>query len=66
VLAVASTSHTFKDVKTIDDLPRQLVDNIQEFFVNYPRQLGGKTYKILGSRGPQEANELIEQAHQNT
>ena len=65
VLAVASVSHTFKNVKTIDDLPTQLVDNIQEFFVNYPKVLGGKTYKILGAKGLREANELIAQAHRN-
>ncbi len=65
VLAVASTSHTFKNVQTIDDLPKQLVDNIQDFFVNYPKVLGGKTYKILGAKGPEEANLLIEQAHRN-
>jgi inorganic pyrophosphatase len=65
VLAVASTSDTFKDVQTIDDLPRQMLDHIKEFFVNYPRLLGGKTYKILGLKGPEEANKLIEQAHQN-
>lgn len=65
VLAVASSSHAFEDVKTIENLPRQLVENIQEFFVNYPRMLGGKTYKILGSKGPEDANKLIEQAHRN-
>ncbi len=49
LLAVASASHTFEDLQTIEELPKQLLDSIKEFFVNYPQLLGGKTYN--GPRG---------------
>ncbi len=62
LLAVASASDTFENFKTVDDLPPQMLKHMQEFFVTYPRLLGGKTYRILGSKGPEEAARLIEQA----
>ena len=65
LLAVASASHTFENLHTIDDLPQPLLDHMQEFFVTYPRLLGGKTYRLLGAKGPEEATRLIEQARNN-
>ncbi len=65
LLAVASASDTFENYKTVDDVPPQMLKHMQEFFVNYPRVLGGKTYRILGAKGPEEANSLIEQARKN-
>lgn len=65
LLAVACASHAFANVQTIEDLPKQLLDNIQEFFVTYPRVLGGKKYRIVGSKGPKEACKLIEKARQH-
>ncbi len=65
LLAVASASHTFEDLQTIQDLPKQLLHSIKEFFVNYPQLLGGKTYKVLAAKGPEEAQKLIEQARRN-
>ncbi len=65
LLAVASASHTFADINDTKELPQRLTDHMQEFFVNYPRLLGGKTYNILGCKGPTEAAALIEQARKN-
>lgn len=62
LLGVAEAAHAFADMKTIDDLPKQLLDHMSEFFVQYPQLLGGKTYKLLGPAGPEEANRLIEEA----
>ena len=65
LLAVASAGHTFESITSIDDLPRQMIEHMQEFFVTYPRVLGGKTYKPLGPAGREEALELIEDAREN-
>ena len=65
LLAVASASHTFEDLQTIEELPKHLLDSIREFFVNYPQLLGGKTYKVLAAKSPEEANKLIEQARKH-
>ena len=66
LLAVAQASQTFGNIQTIEDLPRQMVEHMEEFFVTYPRLLGGKVYKPLGPRGPEEAIRLVEEAIQNT
>ncbi len=65
LLGVAEASHDFANVHTLDDLPKNLLDHMGEFFVQYPLLLGGKTYELLGPAGPVEANRLIEQARQN-
>jgi len=62
VLAVATMSDTFENVQTFEDLPKQMVTSMQEFFVNYPRLLKGKVYKVLGVEGPEVAMRLIEEA----
>ena len=64
LLGVAEASHTFADVHTLDDLPKNLLDHMGEFFVQYPQLLGGKVYNLLGPAGPEEANRLIEEARQ--
>ena len=65
LLGVAEASHDFANVRTLDDLPKQLLDHMSEFFVQYPNLLGGKTYKLLGPAGPEEATRLIEEARQS-
>jgi len=65
VLAVASVSQQFENVKTIGDMPKQIVSHMEEFFANYPRLLSGKIYNVLGSKGPEEAARLIEGARKN-
>ena len=66
ILAAALASHAYKNIQTIDDLPKQLLDSIQDFFQNYPRLLGEKTYKVLACKGPLVAASLIEQAQKPT
>ncbi len=65
LLGVALASHDFADIQTLDDLPKNLLDHMSEFFVQYPQLLGGKVYKLLGPAGPEEATRLIEEARQN-
>lgn len=62
LLAIASGSLAFSDLQTAFDLPEKLLENMQDFFVNYPRLLGGKTYKVLATKGPDEAMELVRAA----
>ena len=64
LLAVADASHAFANIRTLDDLPKSLLDHMGEFFVQYPHLLAGKIYKLLGPAGPEEANRLIEEARQ--
>ena len=45
-------------MKHIQDLGREFVKELEEFFVNY-HQLSGKEYRILDARGPGEAKKGI-------
>ncbi len=65
LLAVASVSHLFADLNDAADLPRQLLENMQDFFATYPRVLSGKTYRLLGCKGPAVASALVDQARQH-
>ena len=62
LLAVATMSQTYEDVHSVDDLPSQLSKSLQEFFVNYPKVLSGKTYKLLGVHGLKDAEKLVDAA----
>ena len=61
LLAVAEANHTYAHVKRPKDLGSHFLKELEEFFVNYHR-LEGKEYKLLGCKGADEAERLIEQA----
>ena len=58
LLAVQCDSHFYSDITHVKALPKQLLKEIGEFFVNYHRLDGGK-FRILGTRGPGEARRHI-------
>lgn len=58
-LAVPKCSNIFEDVEKMDDLPGQITDQLEEFFVDY-NKLEGKKFKALSKMGPKEAQKLIE------
>jgi inorganic pyrophosphatase len=62
LLAVALASHSFENMRTLADVPKSMLDHMQEFFVAYPRLLSGKTYKVVGVKGPIVGRRLIEEA----
>ena len=61
LIAVASNSKIHEDVKSINDLNKTLVDQIEHFFVSY-NQAKGKQFKPLGRFGARKAKTLIETA----
>jgi inorganic pyrophosphatase len=61
IVAVEQDAHSWADVKTMDDLGKQFVRELEEFFVNYHR-LSGKQYRILGVKGPDQARKLVKAA----
>ena len=64
IIAVPSPhiSAMYKDVHTMDDLPKLLVDQIAHFFERYKDLEGGKWVKIEGFGGAEEAREAISKA----
>ena len=59
IVAVEQDNHRWAHVKHIDDLGKQFVRELKEFFVNY-HELSEKKYKIIDVRGPGEACRRID------
>ena len=61
LIAVACESHTHRDVRTLDDLTPQLLDEIEHFFVSY-NETRGKIFTPTGRKGPRAARNIVEKA----
>ena len=61
LLAVAEANHQYANIRTHQDLPKEFLHELEEFFVNYHEQ-EGKQYKLLGCKGTNEAMQLIREA----
>jgi len=57
-LAIPKFSNIFQNIKTMDDLPKQIMDQLEEFFVDY-NKLQGKKFKALKQMDVKEACDLI-------
>jgi inorganic pyrophosphatase len=64
LVAVADTAHMWANTKSIKDLPKKALKEVEEFFVNY-HELQGKKYKLLAVKGKKAALTLIEKARKN-
>ena len=60
LVAVAEAAHEYANLKHLKDAPKQMLKEIEQFFVNY-HKLQGKTFKLLGRKGPKSAHRLIEE-----
>ena len=54
IVAVERENHSFADIKHIDDLGKQFLRELEEFFVNY-HELSGKKYRVINVRGPRQS-----------
>jgi inorganic pyrophosphatase len=61
LIAVAKENRTYSNLTTISDVNKLLLKDIGQFFVNYHRLRGSK-FKVLGTRGPKQANRLLKKA----
>lgn len=60
LLAVASNSRDWDDVRSINDLNVNLVDEIEHFFVSY-NEAKGKKFEALGRFGAIKAQKIVEE-----
>ena len=58
IIAIEKDAHSWADIKTIGDLGRQFVRELEEFFVDY-HKLSGEKYRVLGLKGRQQARKLV-------
>jgi inorganic pyrophosphatase len=54
LLGVAVHSYDHEDLKSIDDVSRTLLGQLEAFFVSYNKQRG-KKFKVTGTGGPKKA-----------
>jgi inorganic pyrophosphatase len=58
IVAIEKNNHTYSFINHIDDLGKEFVKELEEFFVNY-HKLTGEKYRILDVKGPGEARRRI-------
>lgn len=58
LIGVAPSCALYRDVTKLDELPTALVDEIEQFFVNYERQLE-KEFRPTGRAGARRAGTLV-------
>jgi inorganic pyrophosphatase len=58
IIAVEEQNHSYAKVKHVDDLGKQFVKELEEFFVDY-HKLSGEKYKVLDVKGPGEARRRV-------
>jgi inorganic pyrophosphatase len=58
IVAIERGAHSWEDIKTIDDLGKPFLKELEEFFVNY-HKLTGKRYRVLGAKGPDQARKMV-------
>ena len=61
LIAVAANSRDYSEIKNLDDLNKNMVMEIEQFFVNYNKERG-KKFRVLGTRGPKQALKLLEKS----
>ncbi|MGI4826689.1 MAG: inorganic diphosphatase [Janthinobacterium lividum] len=59
LIAVAETAHLYSNIRDIDDIPKQALTEIEEFFANY-HKLQGRSSRRLAWSGADVARKLIE------
>ena len=57
LIAVATESRNHRDVQTLAQLSRNLLDEIEHFFVSYEAK--GKEFRPLGRFGPERAEKIV-------
>jgi inorganic pyrophosphatase len=60
VVAVERDNHSFADIDDLDDLGKEFLRELEQFFVNY-HSLGGEEFRVLGAKGPKQAKKRIEE-----
>ena len=59
LIAVATESRNHRDVQTLGQLNKNLLDEIEHFFVSY-NQAKGKEFRPLGRFGPERAEQILQ------
>lgn len=61
LISVAAHSRDYSEIQNLDDLNKNMVKEIEQFFMNYNKERG-KKFRVLGTRGPKQALKLLEKS----
>src|SRR5258708_3722228 len=61
IIAIEKDAHSWADIKSIGDLGKQFVRELEKFFVNY-HNLSAEQYCVLGIKGRAQARKLVKSA----
>jgi inorganic pyrophosphatase len=64
VVAIEDKNHSFADIEQIQDLGKQFLRELEEFFVNY-HQLSGEKYRVIAVKGAGKARQRIEEVRKS-
>ena len=59
LIGAAAVSREYRDLSTLDDVSRRLLEELERFFVFYNEDRG-RVFKVLGRFGPDRAQRLLE------
>jgi inorganic pyrophosphatase len=65
LVAAVETPYNPAEYRSLDEVNRQRLDEVEHFFVSY-NQMEGRQFKPLARRGPDRAQELLEEATRST
>jgi len=57
-IAVPTCSNIFQDIKEVKELPKQIMTDLEDFFIDY-NKLEGKKFKVLKMMDADEARKLV-------
>lgn len=60
LIAVAAESHHHREVRSLDQISENLVNEIEHFFISY-NEIKGKRFKPRGRFGPDRARQVVEE-----
>jgi inorganic pyrophosphatase len=58
IIAIEKDAHSWAGIKTLGDLGKQFVQELEEFFVDY-HKLSGEQYRVLALKGRARARKLV-------
>ncbi len=61
LIGVAVHSYSHDDIKSIGEVNKSLLDQVEEFFISYNKSRG-KKFKVTGVHGPSKAVKRLQQA----
>jgi inorganic pyrophosphatase len=59
LIGVAIHSYNHQQIKSLDDVDKTLLDQLDEFFISYNKSRG-KKFKVKGRHGPKRAAQLVD------